>query len=218
MRSRRDRRRSDASAMTRPLDGIRVVDLSHTLPGVQTTQFLADYGAEVVHVEPRGGSPLRREPAWPFWARGRQSVVLDLRDAKDRGVAADLAAGADIVVETCRPGLAERRGLAYDDLAPRNERLVYASISGWGRRGPYAHVKGYEALVMAKLGAFHAFRQMVPRPGPAFASVPYCSFSTSQTALHGILAALYERERSGRGQRVDASSCKGSRPSTPGAG
>jgi crotonobetainyl-CoA:carnitine CoA-transferase CaiB-like acyl-CoA transferase len=191
------------------LDGIRVVDLSNTLPGAQTTQFLADYGAEVVHVEPPGGSPLRREPAWPAWARGKQSVVLDLHDRAHRDLAVGLASQADVVVETFRPGVAERFGLGYDDLASGNERLVYASITGWGRLGPYAHVKGYEALVMAKMGAFHSFRQMVPRPGPAFASVPYCSYSAAQTALHGILAALYERERSGLGQRVEASLVQG---------
>ncbi len=86
--------------MGEPLDGLRVVDVTTTLTGAHISQTLADFGADVVQIEPPGGSPLRRQPAWPFWARGKRSVVLDLDVAEDGAAAQDLAAGADVFVET----------------------------------------------------------------------------------------------------------------------
>ena len=185
------------------LDGLVVVDLTSTTTGAHITQTLADFGADVTLVEPPGGTPLRQLPAWPFWGRGKRSLVLDLQQDADRQRAQDLASGADVVVETWRPGVAERLGLGYDDLSPRNPRLVYASVTGFGRDNPMAHLKGYEQVVMAKLGMLDAFSALTSRPGPTFIASPYSSFSASQTGLHGILAALIEREQSGLGQRVD---------------
>jgi len=189
--------------MSGPLTGLRVVDLSNTLTGAHASGFLADFGAEVVHVEPPGGSPLRAQPAYPFWARGKQSIVLDLRDPDDQGTARDLAVQADVVIETFRPGVVERLGLGYDDLAAHNPRLVYASVTAFGRTGPYAHVKGYDGLMMALLGGHDLMGAVTAREGPAYCAVPYGSWSAAQTALHGILTALYERESSGLGQRID---------------
>ena len=103
-----------------PLDGLRVVDVTSTLTGAHISQTLADFGADVVLVEPPGGSPLRRQPAWPFWARGKRSVVLDLGVADDRAAAQELAASADVFVETWRPDVAERLGLGDDELRSRN--------------------------------------------------------------------------------------------------
>jgi len=200
---------SSAASAGPPLAGCRVLDLSSTTTGAQVTQTLADAGAEVILVEPPGGTPLRRVPAWPFWGRGKHSVVLDLHEGADRDRARRLAATADVVVETWRPGVAERLGLGYDELAALNPRLVYASITAFGRENPLCHLKGYEPVVMAKLGMLDAASRLTARPGPAFVASPYCSFSASQTALHGILAALFERERSGCGQRVDATLVQG---------
>ncbi len=195
--------------MTSALGGLRALELSSTLAGAHVGQLLADYGAEVVQVEPPGGSPLRREAAWPFWARGKKSVVLDLRADADQRTAQALASESDVVVETWRPAVAERLGLGFDALASANPRLVYASITAFGRSGPLARLKGYEGVVMAKLGAFGAQAHLTARPGPTFLAPPYCSFSAAQLALHGILAALLERERSGLGQRVDATLIQG---------
>lgn len=195
--------------MGRALEGLRVVELSSSLPGALAGQLLADFGAEVVLVEPPGGHPLRSQPAFAFWARGKQSIELDLDQPDDRAVARSLCASSDVVVETFRPGVAERLGLGYEELAAENRRLVYTSITGFGRVGPYASLKGYEGLVAAKLGLPTAFQHMVARDGPAFVSVPYCSWGAAQTALQGTLAALHERERSGCGQRVDASLVQG---------
>uniref|UniRef100_UPI0015F02C2F CaiB/BaiF CoA-transferase family protein n=1 Tax=Pseudonocardia pini TaxID=2758030 RepID=UPI0015F02C2F len=104
---------------------------------------------------------------------------------------------------------AERLGLTPAELGSLNPRLVSASITGWGTRGPWKDIKGYEGLVMAKLGAFHAKRQATTRPGPAFVTVPFASWGAAHTAVHGILAALYERESSGRGQHVEADLVRG---------
>ncbi len=186
-----------------PLAGVRVVCLSTSLVGMEVARFLADFGAEVALVEPPGGSPLRRAPAWPVWSRGSKSIELDLRDPASAACAIELADGADVLFESFRPGVAERWGLGYEDLAARNARLVYASVTAFGRSGPLARLKGYEGVVMAKIGAYDQFSVLVDRPGPAFASVPYCSTSAAQLAIQGILAALMERARSGLGQRVD---------------
>jgi crotonobetainyl-CoA:carnitine CoA-transferase CaiB-like acyl-CoA transferase len=187
------------------LAGLTVVDFSATFAGALATQLLADHGAQVVLIEPPGGSALRRQPAWPAWGRGKESVVLDLADARARSAAHGLAASADVVVETWRPGVAERLGLGYDALSPANPGLVYASVTAFGREGPHAHLPGYEGVVMAKAGAFDAYGGMTARPGPAFVTVPYCSYAASQLLLHGVLAALLERAGSGCGQRVDVS-------------
>ena len=195
--------------MAGPLEGLRVADFTSTLTGTHISQTLADFGCDVVQVEPPGGSPLRTQPAWPFWGRGKRSIVLDLHDADDRAVAQRLAADVDVLVETWRPGVAERFGLGFDEVGRLNRRLVYASVTGFGRDNPWSHLKGYEQVVLAKIGGLHAFSGLSDRPGPSYVASPYCSFSASQLALHGILAALIERESSGRGQRVDTTLVQG---------
>jgi crotonobetainyl-CoA:carnitine CoA-transferase CaiB-like acyl-CoA transferase len=198
-----------AEAQAGPLAGLRVLDFSTTAAGAQASQPLADFGAEVVHVEPPGGSELRAQPGYPFLARGKKSIVLDLHAEGDAAVAAAMAAGADVVIETFRPGVMERLGLGYEDLWAANPGLIFGSVTGFGRTGPYAAAKGYEALVMARIGALSASGGMVTRPGPAHVSVPYGSYGASQLLLTGILAALHERRSSGLGQRVDTSLVKG---------
>jgi crotonobetainyl-CoA:carnitine CoA-transferase CaiB-like acyl-CoA transferase len=198
-----------AEAQAGPLAGLRVLDFSTTAAGAQASQTLADFGAEVVHVEPPGGSRLRAQPGYPFLARGKKSIVLDLHAEADRAVARTMVGGADVVIETFRPGVMERLGLGYGDLRAANPGLVFGSVTGFGRTGPYAAAKGYEALVMARIGALSASGGMVTRPGPAHVSVPYGSYGASQLLLTGILAALHERRSSGLGQRVDTSLVKG---------
>jgi crotonobetainyl-CoA:carnitine CoA-transferase CaiB-like acyl-CoA transferase len=184
------------------LEGLKVVDVSTTLSGAHASQLFADFGADVVMVEPVGGHPLRGQPAFPFWARGKKSISLDLKDPEDGAVARRLVEQADVFIETWRPGAAERLGLGYEDLRPTNPRLVYGSITGFGRTCRLSHVQGYEAVVMAKLGGYGALR-LTSEDRPSFAATPAASFSASQTLLQGLLAALYERESSGIGQRVD---------------
>lgn len=191
------------------LDGLRAVDFSNTLTGAHVGQLLADFGADVVHVEPPGGSVLRTQPAWPFWMRGQRSVVLDLKNDADARVARSLATRADVVIETWRPGVADRLGLGYEELAARNPGLVYLSVTGFGRDHPWSQLKCYEPIVMAKVGGLAAFGNLSQRDGPSFVATPYCAYTASQLALQGVLAALYEREVSGVGQRVETTLVQG---------
>jgi crotonobetainyl-CoA:carnitine CoA-transferase CaiB-like acyl-CoA transferase len=195
--------------MSGPLAGLQVVDLSTTLTSATISGFLADAGADVVAVEPPGGSPLRAQPAFPFWGRGKRSIVLDLAASDDAAVARALAENADVVIETFRPGVVERFGLGYDDLAARNPRLVYLSVTAFGRTGELAGVKGYEGLVMARLGGHDSMGVIIDRPGPAFCAAPYTAWSGAHTGIQGVLAALLEREHSGVGQRVDTTLVQG---------
>lgn len=156
-------------------------------------------------VEPPGGTPLRRQAGWPIWSRGSSSLEATLDDP----VVASLARSADVLVDTFRPGVAERHGLGYESLSKDNPGLVYTSITGFGRSGPMATLPAYEGVVMAKIGAFSQFSAMTDRDGPAFATVPYCTVSAAELAITGTLVALFERERSGRGQLVDTTLVQG---------
>jgi crotonobetainyl-CoA:carnitine CoA-transferase CaiB-like acyl-CoA transferase len=187
------------------LAGLRVVDFSNVRSGAQASQTLADFGAEVVHIETPGGSALRGSPAWPFWARGKKSLPLDLKDPDDLAAARRLASRADVVIETFRPGVADRLGIGYAALSAENPRLVYASVTGFGRQGPLADLQGYEGVVFAKFGVFGAVNDLGRREGPAFCSAAYASYPASQLTIQAILAALYERETSGVGQHVGTS-------------
>ena len=186
-----------------PLEGVRVVDLSPDRVGAQLSQTLADYGADVVWVEPRGGSRLREQRAFPFLGRGKRSVVADLHTDEGVGRVSALAASADVFLETFRPGVADRLGLGYDVLAASNPGLVYTSITGFGRRGPWANLKGYEGVVASVLGVYGSFSGMNPGGRPPFVTVPWCTHAATSSALQGILSGLLERDRSGRGQWVE---------------
>ena len=198
-----------ANAEVGLLSGIRVVDLTSSWVGAHMGLFFADQGAEVVCIEPPGGSALRNSAAWAFLGRGKHSMVADLTRPEGIERARSLALYADVVMQAWRPGTAERMGLGYSHLATVNPGLVYTSVSGFGSKGPLASLPGYEALVMAKLGFAIQFTAFTPRGGPAYCSVPYAAFSAAHTALHGTLAALYEREHSGLGQHVESSLAQG---------
>ncbi|MCM3926021.1 CoA transferase, partial [Frankia sp. AiPs1] len=200
---------SDQAAGDGPLAGLSVVDLSTTMAGAFATQFLAEAGADIVMVEPPGGSRLRTYAAWPAVAGGKRSLVLDPRDPAERTLLDGLIAGADVLVTTMRPRTAERLGLTASRLGALNPRLVSVAITGWGSTGPWAGLKGYEGMVMAKLGLFHAKRAMITRRGPAFISVPFATWGAAHCALQGLLGALLERETSGLGQHVEADLVRG---------
>ena len=186
-----------------PLTGLVVVDLSTTLPGAQATQFLADCGAEVIMVEPPDGSPLRELAGWPALLRGKRSVTLDLHDDADVERLRALLRRADAMVNTMRPTTATRIGLTDEALSKAYPRLVVATITGWGSTGPFRDYKGWEALVMAKTGVMHEKRGLTTRPGPAYTTFSYASWGAAHAAVQGVLAALLERESSGRGQTVE---------------
>ncbi|MCK8669754.1 CaiB/BaiF CoA transferase family protein [Rhodococcus sp. NPDC003382] len=198
-----------SSSSTAPLAGLTVLDLSTTTPGAYASVFLADAGADVVMVEPPSGSPLRTLTGWPALARGKRSITLDLHDERDLATLHSLVRTADVLITTSRPSALGRLGLTPEQLNALNSRLVSASITGWGTRGPWSNDKGYEALVLARMGIFHGKAKMSERPGPSFTPTPWASWGAAQTALQGILAALYERESSGAGQHVEADLLRG---------
>lgn len=198
--------------MTMPLEGIRVVDLTCVLSGPLCTMMLGDAGADVIKVEPPGGDQVR---AWgpPFWGdqgteflavnRNKRSIVLDLKTPDGKQTLFRLCEQADVLVENYRRGVPERLGIDYETMRTVNPRLVYCSISGFGDSGPRRDQAAYDSVMQAFVGIMH----MTGTPGgpPVRASVSVCDVSAALYANQGILLALAARERTGRGQRVEAS-------------
>jgi len=166
---------------------------------------MADYGAEVIKVEPPGGDPFRFQPAWISWNRGKKGIVLDLSTPEGREQAIQLAGAADVLVESFRPGDMADWGLAYDTLSQLYPRLVYCSITGFGQQGPLRRVKGYEGVVAAKAGRMLNLQGQPTREGPVYSAVNTGSWHASQAAVRGIMGALRVRDLCGRGQWVQTS-------------
>lgn len=194
---------------TSALHGLKVIDFSATRAGIQASQTLADFGADVVMVEPKGGAAIRAEAGWEMWGRGKRAIQLDLKNPADHATALKLCAGADVVIETWRPGVAERLGLGYEALSASNPGLIYGSITGFGRVGPLAGLQGYEGIIAARMGVNWALEGMADRPGPAFSTAAYATYPAAQLLVQAILAALHARAGTGLGQRVDTSLVEG---------
>jgi crotonobetainyl-CoA:carnitine CoA-transferase CaiB-like acyl-CoA transferase len=206
------RRVTDASAASpRPLEGVRVLELAQLVAAPTAAALLGYFGADVVKVEEPGtGDPLRtwRETDdagtsywWRSLARNKRCITLDLRREEGRDVARRLAARADVLVESFRPGTLERWGLGPEALFADNPRLVIARVSGFGQTGPYAHRPGYAAIAEA----YGGLRHLTGFPGepPVRANL---SLGDSVAGLHaafGVLLALRARETTGRGQIID---------------
>ena len=189
--------------MSGACEGLRVIDFSTTFPGALASMVLADCGAEVIKVEPPGGEPTREHYASIMWHRGKKSLTLDLKSPEGVSAAQGLCAGADVVLQTFRPGVAERLGVDYPQLAEANPGLVFCTITGFGTAGPYASYKAYEGIVFAKSGRLASYAGQIPKDGPIYASGPVASYTSAMLAIQGIMAALLVREQTGRGQRVE---------------
>src|SRR5215204_4466275 len=140
-----------------PLHGLRALDLTLGPAGGVAAMILADFGAEVLKVEPPGGDPYRALAAAPMWLRGKQSLVLDLKVGAGRERLYELARGADAAVVGLRPATAERLGVDPASLTALNPRLLYCAVTGFGPDGPYRNYKGYDAIVAAKSGRMQLF-------------------------------------------------------------
>jgi len=182
------------------------------LAGPLCTQMLADHGADVIKVEPPAGDETRLFGP-PFDAsgdaayfsavnRGKRAIALDLASDGGRAVLARLLQNADVLIENFLPGTMERWGLGYDVLAQRHPRLVYASISGFGADGPLGGLPGYDAVLQAMCGLMSVNGD--DTTGPMRLGVPIVDHLTGYVAMTGILMALYARERTGTGQRVES--------------
>jgi formyl-CoA transferase len=198
------------STSTGPLAGLKVLELGQLIAGPFAARTLADFGAEVIKIEPPGGGdPLRQwrllkdgtSVWWQVQSRNKKSVVLDLKDLQAQDVVRRLADEADVLIENFRPGAMEGWGLAPDTLLERNPRLVMLRISGYGQTGPYRDRPGFGVVGEAMGG----LRHLTAQPGQVPVRVGV-SIGDTLAALHGvigILLALQERQRSGRGQVID---------------
>ena len=194
--------------MAQVFDGITVLDFTSGRAGGVATMVMSDFGAEVIKVEPPGGEKFRNAPGSIQWNRGKKSIVLDLKTPEGRDHARGLAQLADVVVESFRPSVTQRLGIDYDSLRDGHPELVYATLTGFGASGPYAHYKGYDGVVAAKTGRTMMFAGQNPREGPNHVVTQGVCHAAATALIRGITSALYVRERTGRGQRVETSMLK----------
>jgi crotonobetainyl-CoA:carnitine CoA-transferase CaiB-like acyl-CoA transferase len=201
--------------MTRPFEGIRVLDFTQVLAGPYASYQLALLGAEVIKVERRGGEDMRRTPLSREWAdRGmapafaavngnKRSLTLDLQKPEAIAIVRRLAAESDVVMENFRPGVMDRLGIGYAALSKINPRLVYAAICGFGQTGPDRNEAGYDGRIQAMSGIMAITGH--PEMGPTRAGFAACDMLSGMTGAFAIASALFQRTHTGRGQMVDVS-------------
>lgn len=199
--------------MAGPFDGISILDFTRYQQGPYATAMLADLGARVVKVEdPAGGDYGRRlwrgadgySPFWEALNRGKESICIDLKQTEGVALVLEIASRFDVVAENFRTGAMERFGLGYEAFRARNKRIIYAQASGWGTRGPLASAPSFDQIAQARSG----FAQHSGGGPGAIPQVPYPGIADHVGAMNfaaGIMAALFVRERTGLGQRVDVS-------------
>jgi crotonobetainyl-CoA:carnitine CoA-transferase CaiB-like acyl-CoA transferase len=194
------------------LDGLTVVDLTQNVAGPYCTQLLGDFGATVIKIERPGvGDDVRRfAPMWHgesaaylCYNRNKKSACADLDNPRGQEIVRRLARGADILVHSMKPGSLESRGLGYDDLSKENPKLIYASISGFGEKGPLKNLPGYDPLGQAYSGIISVNGH--PGSAPARVVVPIIDMGSGIWLFSGILAALIERGKTGKGSKVATS-------------
>jgi crotonobetainyl-CoA:carnitine CoA-transferase CaiB-like acyl-CoA transferase len=202
--------------MARPFEGIRVIDVTHVLAGPFATYQLAVLGADVIKVEhpddpdqSRGNGTdkglNRAQLGTSFLAQGsnKRAITLDLKTEHDRDILRKLIATADVFVENYRPGALEALGLGYEALSAINPRLIYASFSAFGDTGPHRQRTAYDHVIQAASGIM---AMTGTRDGnPVMFGAPAIDYATGTTGAFALSAALFQRERSGRGQRIDMS-------------
>lgn len=205
------RTRTSSGAVAGPMDGFRVIDLSSVIMGPWATHILADYGADVIKVEPPDGDitrkagPMRHPDMGPLFLhanRNKRSIVLDLKNPAGRDALLRLCAGADVLIHNIRPAAMRRLSLSYEEVAAAHPRLIYVSLVGFGQDGPYASRPAYDDLIQGASGLASLFMRAggdAPRYVPALLSDRIVGIS----AAHAVLAALLHRERTGEGQAIE---------------
>ncbi|MGD0623640.1 MAG: CaiB/BaiF CoA-transferase family protein [Thermodesulfobacteriota bacterium] len=196
--------------MPGPLEGLKVLSLAQHLAGPFCTMLLCDLGAEVIKIEPPGnGDPARRN--FPFVDgissyflsinRGQKSITLNLRDDRAKKIVFELVKQVDILVENFRPGVMGRLGFSYEAVSARNPQIIYASLSGFGQKGPYSKKPAFDMIAQALGGTVSITGE--PRRPPVRVGFSIGDIGAGMFATIAILAALHEREKSGKGQWID---------------
>lgn len=198
--------------MAGPLAGLIVADFAQLAQGPFATQMLGDLGAEIIKIEPIKGDWMRHwsmanlfiegeGASYLSFNRNKRSIAIDLKNPRGKEVALRLIDRADIVIENFRPGVMDRLGLGYETLAARNPRIIYCASSGWGQTGPYVTRPGQDLLVQAVAGV--GYLNGNADDPPQGVAVGIADFTAGFHIVYGVLAALYARDQTGRGQRVD---------------
>lgn len=182
------------------LEGVRVIDFGQYIAGPLAAMLLGDHSADVIRIDPPGG-PRWNTPANATWNRNKRSIVLNLKDDADRETARQLIAGADVVIENFRPGVMDRLGLGPAAMTVANPRLIYCSLPGFGSDDPRAQVRAWEGVVGAATGAYRGSSATQGRP--VYTVIPYGSMYAAFLCAVTVAMAVYARERSGLGQRVE---------------
>lgn len=199
----------------RALEGVRVLDLTRTTAGLFGAMILGDLGAEVIKIEPRELTPrtlgrfiitgrsldgidMRTIQTY----RNRKSFTLEIKKPQGRGVFYDLVRVSDVILDNYRPGVMKALGLDYETLSGINPRIICASITGFGAEGPYAQRPGYDPIAEAMSGLLSLYGE--EEQPPIYPGTPMADMGTGMFAAHGVLAALYQRQRTGQGQKVEA--------------
>jgi crotonobetainyl-CoA:carnitine CoA-transferase CaiB-like acyl-CoA transferase len=193
------------------LAGLRVIDLTQVMAGPFCTMLLADFGADVIKIEPPNGDSTRTmpgavgtdSPSFNAVNRGKRSVVLNLKSEEGVGAVKALVRSADVFVENYRPGALDKLGLGYAELSAINPRLIYASISGYGQTGPQRHKGGFDLVAQGVSGIMSVTGE--PEGAPVKSGIPLTDLGAGMFATIGILAAIEYRHRTGKGQLVDTS-------------
>jgi crotonobetainyl-CoA:carnitine CoA-transferase CaiB-like acyl-CoA transferase len=197
----------------RPLEGIKVIDLTRQMAGPYGSMVLADFGAEVIKIESKPeGDPSRNTGTYFIegestlfltWNRNKKSLCVDMRDPRGLEAVKHLIADADVLMENYRPGVADQIGLGWEAMHELNPRLVYTSVNAFGSKGPLKDLPGTDPIVQATSGVMSVTGER--DGGPVLVGVPIADYISSQVSVQGVLLALAGREKTGEGQYVEVS-------------
>ncbi len=199
--------------MSLPLSGVRILDLTLIMAGPYCTLILGDLGAEVIKIERPGiGESSREMPSFSFEGEGayfiamnrnKKSMTLDLKTEKGKQIFHELAKKSDVVIDNYRPGAVKKLGVDYDTLKKMNPRIICCSISGYGQTGPFKDRPAFDLVIQARGGIMSYTGE--PGQMPVRMGAPMGDLAGGLFASQGILAALFQREKTGRGQQIDIS-------------